>query len=77
MIKQAAKSKPQEVKVMNKTKCPDCDVELDVPVDTEKGEILSCSSCGLELEVNIIRADQSHLQDIGMIDGSHPSILPG
>ena len=41
----------QEAKVMNKAKCPDCDAELDVPSDTEKGEIVSCPGCGLELEV--------------------------
>jgi alpha-aminoadipate/glutamate carrier protein LysW len=35
----------------NSVKCPDCDCELDVPSDTEKGEILSCPGCGLELEV--------------------------
>jgi uncharacterized paraquat-inducible protein A len=32
-------------------KCPDCDSELNVPCDIEKGEILSCPGCGLELEV--------------------------
>ena len=31
--------------------CPDCNLELDVPCDLEKGEILSCPCCGLELEV--------------------------
>ena len=36
---------------LQKQKCPDCDCELDVPFDTEKGEILSCPGCGLELEV--------------------------
>ena len=36
----------------NKTaECPDCDSELDVPCGVEVGEILSCPSCGLELEV--------------------------
>jgi alpha-aminoadipate carrier protein LysW len=35
----------------NNLKCPDCDAELNVPSDTEKGEILSCPGCGLELEV--------------------------
>jgi lysine biosynthesis protein LysW len=35
-------------------KCPDCDSELDVPCDVEKGEILSCPGCGLELEVKRI-----------------------
>ena len=32
-------------------KCPDCGSELNVPCDIEKGEILSCPCCGLELEV--------------------------
>ena len=35
-------------------KCPDCDSELSVPCDVEKGEILSCPGCGLELEVKNI-----------------------
>jgi alpha-aminoadipate/glutamate carrier protein LysW len=35
----------------NKTKCPDCDSELNIPSDIEKGEIISCPGCGLELEV--------------------------
>ena len=34
-----------------KAKCPDCDLELNVPYDAEIGEILSCPGCGLELEV--------------------------
>ena len=38
----------------NKTKCPDCQYELSIPTDTEKGEILSCPGCGLELEVKKI-----------------------
>lgn len=38
----------------SKAKCPDCDVELDVPSDVESGEILSCPGCGLELEVKRI-----------------------
>ncbi len=38
----------------SKAKCPDCDSELKVPFDVEKGEILSCPSCGLELEVKKI-----------------------
>jgi len=35
-------------------KCPDCDFELNIPNDLEKGEILSCPGCGLELEVKKI-----------------------
>lgn len=38
----------------NKAKCPDCDSELNVPNDVEKGEILSCPGCGLELEIKKI-----------------------
>ena len=38
----------------NKTQCPDCDSEINVPLETEKGEILSCPGCGLELEVKKI-----------------------
>ena len=63
MIKQA-NSSLQEVKVINKAKCPDCDAELDVPVDTEKGEILSCPGCGLELEVKQINGGCVDLQEL-------------
>ncbi len=38
----------------NKAKCPDCEALLEVPGDAEKGEILSCPGCGLELEVKEI-----------------------
>lgn len=37
-----------------KATCPDCYTELSVPLDVEKGEILSCHGCGLELEVKNI-----------------------
>ena len=40
--------------IINKTKCPDCDSELNIPYDVEKGEVLSCHGCGLELEVKKI-----------------------
>ena len=63
-MKQVAKSKPQEVKIMNTTRCPDCDAELNVPVDTEKGEILSCPGCGLELEVKQINGGCVDLQEL-------------
>jgi alpha-aminoadipate/glutamate carrier protein LysW len=38
----------------NMAKCPDCEFELIIPSDLEKGEILSCPGCGLELEVKKI-----------------------
>ena len=60
--------KPQEVKLMNATKCPDCDAELNVPIDAQKGEILSCPGCGLELEVKHIEAGCVDLQEL-IIEG--------
>ena len=54
-------SNSQEV---NKAKCPDCDAELDVPIDTEKGEIVSCPGCGLELEVKQISCGCVDLQEL-------------
>ena len=48
---------PQNLKlqnVNNKTSCPDCDNELTIPCDVEKGEIITCPGCGLELEVKKI-----------------------
>jgi lysine biosynthesis protein LysW len=53
----------QEVKLMNNT-CPDCDETLSIPCDTEKGEILSCPSCGLELEVVEIKDGCIDLQEL-------------
>ena len=64
MIKQAANLKPQEVRTVNKAKCPDCDAELDVPADTLRGEILSCPGCGLELEVKQITGGCVDLQEL-------------
>jgi len=64
MINQTTTVEPQEVKITNKAKCPDCDAELDVPVDTEKGEILSCPGCGLELEVKQVNGGCINLQEL-------------
>ena len=47
-----------------KARCPDCDAELDVPADTEKGEILSCPGCGLELEVKQVKGGCVDLQEL-------------
>ena len=44
-----------------KAKCPDCDA---VPADTEKGEILSCPGCGLELEVKQVKGGCVDLQEL-------------
>ena len=48
----------------NKAKCPDCDFELNVPCDIEKGEILSCPGCGLELEVKQVHSGCVDLQEL-------------
>ena len=40
--------------IARKAKCPDCEAELSVPHDIEKGEVLSCPCCVLELEVKKI-----------------------
>jgi alpha-aminoadipate carrier protein LysW len=54
----------QEVKLMHKAKCPDCDADLDVPQDTEMGEIVSCPGCGLELEVKQVKGGCIDLQEL-------------
>ena len=66
MVEQSACVKSAEVKVMMKlkAKCPDCDADLDVPSDTAKGEILSCPSCGLELEVKHVSGGCIDLQEL-------------
>jgi alpha-aminoadipate carrier protein LysW len=51
-----------------KANCPDCDAELEIPSDTEIGEIVSCSGCGLELEVKAIKDGCVELQEL-IIEG--------
>jgi alpha-aminoadipate carrier protein LysW len=31
--------------------CPECDADVHVDLDTDKGEIVNCEECGTELEV--------------------------
>ena len=31
--------------------CPECDADVHVDLDTDKGEIVSCEECGTDLEV--------------------------
>jgi alpha-aminoadipate carrier protein LysW len=31
--------------------CPECDADVHVDTDTDKGESVSCEECGAELEV--------------------------
>jgi lysine biosynthesis protein LysW len=55
---------PQNPNNQNKANCPDCDFELNVPLDTEKGEIVSCPGCGLELEVKQVKCGCVDLQEL-------------
>tara|TARA_Y100001951_G_C11072125_1_gene146661 strand:+ start:99 stop:263 length:165 start_codon:yes stop_codon:yes gene_type:complete len=36
------------------TKCPICDITIELKSDTVKNELLACSDCGTELEVKEI-----------------------
>ena len=31
--------------------CPECDAEVHVDLDVDKGEIVDCDECGIKLEV--------------------------
>ena len=31
--------------------CPECDGQIEVPIDAMIGEVFECSNCGAELEV--------------------------
>ncbi len=31
--------------------CPDCDADVHVDTDADKGDIVSCEECGTDLEV--------------------------
>ncbi|MFQ5836456.1 MAG: lysine biosynthesis protein LysW [Candidatus Bathyarchaeia archaeon] len=53
---------------MEKALCPDCDAELEVPNSVVTGEILTCLSCGLELEVSQINHDSVELREL-VIEG--------
>jgi len=41
-------------------------MELEIPEDILQGEILSCPSCGLELEVKQIQGESVELQELGI-----------
>lgn len=40
----------EEEKVPTGT-CPECDADVHVDMDTDKGELVSCEECGTELEI--------------------------
>jgi alpha-aminoadipate carrier protein LysW len=33
-------------------KCPECEGDIDVPVDALEGEIVTCPDCGVSFEVH-------------------------
>jgi len=51
---------------VEKARCPDCDEELEIPEDVLQGEILTCPSCGLELEVKQIQGENVELSELGI-----------
>jgi alpha-aminoadipate/glutamate carrier protein LysW len=55
------KSKPV---VYVRAKCPDCDANLDIPTDTQSGEIYNCPGCGLELEVKGISDGTADIKEL-------------
>jgi alpha-aminoadipate carrier protein LysW len=36
------------------TECPECGANISLNEKTEKGEIVTCSDCGIELEVTAV-----------------------
>lgn len=52
---------------MKNVRCPDCDVELKISKDVMQGEILSCPSCGLEMEVKQIKGESVELQELEIV----------
>ena len=51
---------------MDIPKCPDCEAEIQVPTDTAVGEILTCSDCGLELEVKQVGQGKIEVKEISI-----------
>lgn len=38
---------------MVQVKCPECDADLNIPDDFLPGEVIHCTDCGLEFEIDI------------------------
>ncbi len=47
--------------------CPECDADVHVDVDTDKGDSVSCAECGTELEV--VGLDPVELDIVEELDG--------
>jgi alpha-aminoadipate carrier protein LysW len=41
----------EEERKMPRGTCPECDAEVQVDEDTDKGDVVECSDCGTQLEV--------------------------
>jgi len=41
----------EEKENMPRGTCPECDAEVQVDEDTDKGDVVECSDCGTQLEV--------------------------
>ena len=54
--------------IVLKVRCPDCDLEFEIPAGAVKGEIVSCPDCGLELEVKQDNEGRIELKQI-VIEG--------
>jgi alpha-aminoadipate carrier protein LysW len=59
-------SEQLEGDVLERTRCPDCNAELEVPQGVTLGEILSCPGCGLELEVRDVHGSSVDLEEIAI-----------
>ena len=48
--------------------CPECDAEVHVDTDADKGDIMSCEECGTDLEIvglDPVELDIVEDEDIG------------
>ena len=51
--------------------CPECDMDVHVDTDADKGDVVSCEECGIDLEVvgldpvelDIVEADYDEDED--------------
>jgi alpha-aminoadipate carrier protein LysW len=46
--------------------CPECDADVHVDTDTDKGELVSCEECGTDLEV--VGLDPVELDIVEQVD---------
>ena len=46
--------------------CPDCLAEIEILEDVMVGEIVECSDCGLELEVEKVEGNQVEIQRLSI-----------